>query len=488
MAHDGALKQEGISIQQDPKGRRKVVRQDRWDIDSGKAFLQLRDQKLEVLNISPFGCAVLGIAAHLEFFEQMAKSGHTMTVTLVFLGTEVQTLTLRPVRVETQSDSAHCRVAFETAGEPINIEQCKAIETAHEIVEKQRKFTVESADVPTTFKGVIYEMFGWLMNLKAEIDQIERTIPHDDAQRRQECQYTISACISDYLNEMIPKIYASMPDYLRSLSTEQKKRCYDFARASLGPLVFGAPFANRAFFKPLGYAGDFEMMNHLYRNEPVGQSLYDQCMHKYFIDEPAGQAVKNRGEYLFTKIKQLVESTPANTPLRILSVASGPALEQLLFLERLPQHHGRQIDFHCLDQDEVSLKFAQRKLLTAARTLNPSYKFHFHHMAIKNVIGRGIPEPSYDLIYSAGLFDYFSEPVAQHAAGKFVSALKPGGSAIVGNFSKDNPSVPFMEILLDWILIYRSADELKALYAPVCRSCEVEAEPLKINLFAVLRP
>ncbi len=85
-----------------------------------------------------------------------------------------------------------------------------------------------------------------------------------------------------------------------------------FAREQVGYLVYGAPFANRAYYKPRGYAGDYEMMNHLYRDELVGKTLFDQCMHKYFIDEPAGAAVKNRGQYLFEKITELFKSTPLN--------------------------------------------------------------------------------------------------------------------------------------------------------------------------------
>ncbi len=64
------------------------------------------------------------------------------------------------------------------------------------------------------------------------------------------------------------------------------------------------------------------------------------------------------------------------------------------------------------------------------------------------------------LIYSAGLFDYFTEPVAQMAASKMLASVKPGGRVIIGNFSKDNPCVPFMELVLDWHLIYRSEEDL----------------------------
>jgi extracellular factor (EF) 3-hydroxypalmitic acid methyl ester biosynthesis protein len=37
-----------------------------------------------------------------------------------------------------------------------------------------------------------------------------------------------------------------------------------------GALVDLSPFAARCFREPLGYAGDFEMMNMVYRNDSLG--------------------------------------------------------------------------------------------------------------------------------------------------------------------------------------------------------------------------
>ena len=43
-----------------------------------------------------------------------------------------------------------------------------------------------------------------------------------------------------------------------------------------------------------------------------------------------------------------------------------------------------------------------------------------------------------------------------------------------------------MELALDWNLIYRTDGDLRALYAGLGAKITIEAEPERINLFAVL--
>jgi SAM-dependent methyltransferase len=329
-------------------------------------------------------------------------------------------------------------------------------------------------------------MKDWLEKLKTRIDKLEGEAPVDNWKEAQDYKLTIAESISDYLGATIPVSYAKIPVLIKGFTPEQIKWATAFAREQVGHLVYGAPFASRAYFKPRGYAGDYEMMNHLYRDELVGKTLFDQCMHKYFVDEPAGAAVKNRGQYLFEKISQLFQATPTKQPMKILSIASGPAMEQQLFLQNAPEHFGRPVEFTCLDQDEESLKHAQRQLQSIDRFVKSGFNFKFNNMAIRNVIAAGCPEKDYDMIYSAGLFDYFTEPVAQMAAKKMLDAVKPGGRVIIGNFSKDNPCVPFMELILDWHLIYRSEEDLLRIFNGMGSKIWVEKEPLGVNLFVVI--
>ncbi len=479
------LQQETFNIVTDVSiKRKKIIRQDRWPTEPGVCFIINETFTLEVINLSSFGCASIIAKEHRNKFEEFFKSNSSISFKLIYGNFETQNLTLRVVRLEETGDHS-LQAGFETVNEPINIERCLAINEASQIVQNQNRNIQTSAKIPSSFKAAIYDLKEWFTFLKSQIDEIEKKAPADDVKANEEFRLTISETIAEYLGQFLPSVYKNMPLLLKDLSKEDTQLCTSFIRQQLTPFVYGAPFASRAFYKPRGYAGDFEMMNHLYRNELIGKTLFDQCMHKYFIDEPAGNAVKNRGEYLHKKIKQLVQSKPHSEKIKIMSIASGPAMEQQLFLKNNQELYGRKIEFTCIDQDEESLKHAQKQLLSLERQRNSGFKFSFSNLAIKNIIAQGLPDNDFDLIYSAGLFDYFTDPVAQMAAQKMMSGLKPGGQAIIGNFSKTNPCVPFMEYILDWILIYRSPEDLLRLFGSLGKTT-IDQEQLGVNLFAVI--
>lgn len=481
-----AMKQESFVI--DEAKRRKVVRQDRTPVEPGSCFLDFKEFQIEIMNISPFGCAAMTHPNHFEMLQRFSAANPVMEADFIYKNTQTQHLSLRWARFENHSKSVtgEMIIGFEILGEPLKMERIKALEVSGEIIGKQIRYAQDVKKIPMAFKTFVYELKDWLEKLKTNIDKLEAEAPVDNWKETQEYKMTIADAVSDFLNQVIPAKYKELPFLTKEIPAEEKDNATAFAREHLGHLVYGAPFAKRAFYKPRGYAGDYEMMNHLYRDEMAGKSFYDQCMHKYFVDEPAGAAVKNRGHYLYEKITQLFADTPEKQPLKILSIASGPAMEQQLFLQNGKKFHGRAAEFTCLDQDEESLKHAQLQLQSINRFVQSKFTFKFNNMAIRNVIARGCPEADYDLIYSAGLFDYFTEPVAQMTAQKMLDAVKPGGQVIIGNFSKDNPSTPFMELILDWHLIYRSEEDLLRIFKGLGSKVRVEKEPLGINLFVVI--
>lgn len=482
------MKQEGFFIDEGALARKKVVRQDRIPLPAGKGFLKFAEVRVEILNISSFGCAAFMSAVAGTELNSLYSEDEVCIAKLIYDGQELQTLHLRKVREELKKGSPLGEVlwGFEAIGEPFKIERIQVMGRTKEIIEKQTDYTEKVLRLPVAFREVIFQMTDWLRLLKESIDALEQDAPVDSAYQAQEYRATIVENIGTYIGGIIPQVYKQVPPLLKGLSPEDKQLATEFIRTKMGPYIYGAPFAARAYYKPRGYAGDYEMMNHLYRGEIAGRTLFDQCMHKYFVEEPAGLAVRNRGYYLLNKLKELFAAHPMHEALKIISVASGPAVEQQMFLQESREFYGRPVSFTCLDQDEESLKYAQRQIGSIERFVRSGYDFQFRNLAIRNVIGRGLPDKDYDLIYSAGLFDYFTEPVAIMAAQKMMASLKPGGRLIIGNFSKENPSADFMELWLDWNLIYRSPEDLQRMFDGVGSKLTIEKEPLGVNLFVII--
>lgn len=485
MSVSNVMKQELFEIREN-NSRKKIVRQDRVPVEPKSCFISFNQRSFEISNITPFGLALLVNINEIGFFD-VSKDTSSIAASLEYKQYAFQDITFKPVRTEKYplADDVFI-VGCEIIGTPIDTDSLDALKQSRAVVLKHQENFARDKKIPDNFKFAILQLKDLLETLKEQINTLDSSIPTDNKDARDAYRSTLVLSIADFLGEIIPEFYSKLPEALKNYSEEEKALCVAFAREKVGPLVYGAPFAYRAYSKPRGYAGDYEMMNQLYRNDLAGATTFDKCMHKYFVDEPSGEAVKNRGRYLSAKIQNLVlESNKSH--IKILSVASGPALEVQTFLANKTFPKGKTVEFHFIDQDEEALKHAQKEILSLERFVKSGYEFHFHNLAIKNILGRGIPNPGFDLIYSAGLFDYFTDPVANAAGQVFFKALNPNGVAIIGNFSKTNPNIPFMELVLDWHLIYRDDEDLTKLFGKISPECSIEREPLGINLFCVLK-
>ncbi|MCB1097682.1 MAG: class I SAM-dependent methyltransferase [Verrucomicrobiae bacterium] len=97
---------------------------------------------------------------------------------------------------------------------------------------------------------------------------------------------------------------------------------------------------------------------------------------------------------------------------------------------------------------------------------------------------------AYDLIWSAGLFDYFDDKIFVFMLVRLREMLSQNGKIVIGNFSTQNPSKHYME-LFDWHLYHRSPQSLRYLakragFNP--ESIKVRKESLGVNLFLHIQP
>ena len=108
----------------------------------------------------------------------------------------------------------------------------------------------------------------------------------------------------------------------------------------------------------------------------------------------------------------------------------------------------------------------------------------------KNIF-KFLTEEKYDLIWSAGLFDYFSDEIFIKLLRRFKSWGKPGSYIVIGNFNENyNPSRTTMELLGNWSLTHRTEAQLTdiAIKAGFNRAAiSVGREEQNVNLFLTIR-
>ncbi len=468
---------EGFEITEASRGERiKLLREERF-YPSAPCYLEISGRHYSVVNYSTFGVAIF---CPIDFECENVLTG----VPFIFDDVEVGLMHLRLARQEPEGDDCQI-VAFDILAEPINRDKIEGVSTAKRVISLHNDYVASASQIPMEVKAQVYEIADWLEHIMAEVDEIEQNNKVSSHHSLMDYEETIISVLARYMGAMFPAVYNQFNTIIQQHPDDIRKQSIDFLRQKLNHLIYQAPFADRVFNKPLGYAGDYEMMNLIYKQENVGKSLFARCLHRYYIDEPAAQAVRNRADYLIGVITRELAQAAHDHPYRILSVACGPAMEWQKLLPKIGELKS-EVSVDLLDQDEQALLSTQDCLRHLKIKHNTSVDFQFIRKAIKNIIVRGMDYKEYDLIYSAGLFDYLTDPVAFMAANQLFKCLRPGGKLVIGNFNVSNPNRVGMEYALDWELIHRSEQDLLDLFRDTGGKLTVEKESLDINLFCVI--
>ena len=215
--------------------------------------------------------------------------------------------------------------------------------------------------------------------------------------------------------------------------------------------------------KPLGYAGDYKIIDYIYCNNPTTTG-FDRLFDNYYQMSAISIAVRNRKEDFKRLIKKFIKENRNGSPLRIMSLASGPCrdLWELFSLDRSLMEE--EVIFDCVDNDVRAINFAKKLLFEF------SEKIHFlKRSATRLGVARDIEtkiNDRYDMIYATGLFDYFSLRLATRVVHNLKRLLKQDGCLAISNVRDkySNPSVHFMEWVGDWKLVYRDEERFKKIF------------------------
>lgn len=213
--------------------------------------------------------------------------------------------------------------------------------------------------------------------------------------------------------------------------------------------------------KPLGYAGDFKIIDDIYRNE-VHTSGFDGLWDNWFQQLAASKSVRQRKDDFRNMIIGYLKEHPERN-LRFMNLACGPAREIKELSDLDSGKNFSRATFDCYDQDNNALVYA-KQLLSDSGNVN-FFQKNAIRLALKKDIKDEIPY-KYDLIYSTGLFDYLNERLAVRLLKNLKVLLKPEGLILISN-ARDkysNSSSMWMEWIGEWYLIYRTEEEFKNLF------------------------
>jgi extracellular factor (EF) 3-hydroxypalmitic acid methyl ester biosynthesis protein len=260
-----------------------------------------------------------------------------------------------------------------------------------------------------------------------------------------------------------------------------------FATRELLPLFYSCPMYRRVYEKPLGYAGDYQLMIYYFTDTFSGDTLYDRFLHFTGQNYPHSQAILDRERLTREAVRSVIER---EMPARVVSLACGPAIEIQRLLGEIDDIK-KPLELVLIDQDEQTMHYCHdavsREIVSRQRDWQALIELNCLHLSIRQIIKpKDETEKRFvasvlkdvDLIYSIGLYDYLPETVARALTTKLHNMLVPGGRLLIGNFSECPVSTWLGEYVLSWHLVYRTPESMLDL------TTKISPEPAKSEVIS----
>ena len=336
------------------------------------------------------------------------------------------------------------------------------------------------------YQIVVNELRAYLSEISRWVEQVDlpASLPKDNGQLRNDYFYELAAPLVEKTRSYFGALEAEAAQVEAELAPVHRA----FAQAALHPLMLRAPFVFRTYTKPLGYAGDYLMVNQIVEDPRQGPSTYFQIVNAAFLQTSVAAAHRNRIDILLDFLNRMAKrARDVGRPFRILNVGCGPAIEIQRFLQTCP--NPELLSFELLDFSEETLAYTRDTLGAIAQRMGKPLNIDFVHDSVHHLLKRRVePLPpaarEFDAVYCAGLFDYLSDKVCIRLLNHFASRMRPGGQLLVTNVHSDSTEKYSMEHLLEWYLIYRDEARLNALLPASTTTRRLYVDTTGVNVFA----
>ena len=318
------------------------------------------------------------------------------------------------------------------------------------------------------YKLLIADMHSYLSDMRLWLDQVELGVRAAPSGDRLQLEREAVAELSKPVIPAMNALFGKFESLVEGIAENERPAHHGYIKRHIHPLVLCSPFAYRTFNKPLGYAGDYEMVNMILRDPQEGGSIFAKVLNSWFISQPPAEAHRNRVRYLTQKLAQeTLRAKNEGRTARIYNLGCGPAQEVQDFLACNDISDWAQ--FVLLDFNEETLQHAQNVVEGAKKRAQRRTSIQYARKSVVQVLKTGAKvqtnsaENKYDFLYCAGLFDYLPDRVCKDLLNIFYGMLAPGGLLITTNVDTSNPIRHMLDFVLEWYLIYRNGRQMLGL-------------------------
>ena len=340
-------------------------------------------------------------------------------------------------------------------------------------------------DIHPGFEVIVTRMRTHLSELSRWLQQVD-VMMEENFQSKNDREIQLLEEISEPIVPLMLEQLMEFESIAKDLDPESVSVHSAFVQRELHPLIMRSPFMHRVYTKPLGYAGDYEMVNMMLRDPYEGPNIYYKIVNKLFLMEGPSVAHKNRVKIMHRKLEALVDQAKRDgKTIKIFNLGCGPAVEVQRLLNTRVLDERTEITL--MDFNDQTLGYTKSLLDKIGKNNNSFPKITYEQQSVDQILrqsARLTAEESnkYDFIYCAGLFDYFSDRACSRVLKLFYKLVKPGGEVLSTNVHSDNPAIAAMEYLVEWYLVYRNEQQMLDLVSDIPGK-KVYADETGLNIF-----
>lgn len=347
-----------------------------------------------------------------------------------------------------------------------------------------------SQQIPKEYRLLCSDTLHWLRKNRAILSEFDKKVgTTPDGQEKVE-----EIINSIYTNMLVEwrKIVEQANEYTNQLmnSKSEKLEAKSLTESLLTPEMVIGPVWHRSFHKPLGYPGDFQIMDSVYSGRDQGTSIYAKILHRFGLD--VLRLVVTRKKVMHDIISTEIDRAPLSRPFRLTNLACGSAQEIVDIVSGKPLD--KEVKISLIDQDLGALSFAYDNTYPQVVKKQKAISLNLFHSSFTELMRGGALTdrlPKQDLIYSLGLFDYFKQPRARTLVETLYSRLAPSGLLVIGNLKPSPDNCRWAaEFICDWSMIYRNEDQMMDLASnmPEAETRVIQDASNQVYLLCIRKP
>lgn len=415
--------------------------------------VRLRQEKVQLIDLSMSGLALEVNADRTADF----VPDQEFPLTLAFRDNTLFSGTARIARVETTDRGAKLGVSLPESYLDLPAIKTKMLQVSATSREKLCIQTVRQS-VSAEYRTFISDLTYLLRENRREIDDfVRQSNPTGD-----QVESFLLACEE----KAVPQWRAFCEEgnaLAKTMSSADEFRwSKTFTEALITTETLVSPLQRRAYEKPLGYPGDYKVMDYCYEWRREGEGPYAQLIHRLAL-EPM-RCVRTRLEKQQDIILSELRRFTEERPFRMANLACGTAQEIQNLLNA--DAFSKPIHMTLIDQEKNTLAYAYERTYPAVQRLKGLVTLKYWNTSFKQLMK---PDSLFaqmggqDLIYSLGLFDYLKDKRAKTLIEDLYKHVAPGGLLVIANLKEGGISKWTSEFTSDWSMIYRTEKEMRSL-------------------------